>query len=412
MVIEPKNEADFERLDGAFSLTLITENGESGLKNEVSLDFDVQVNGNKKEGAKVEFDVNAEYNSGFDKSKAEVKGNSADGYVVTAKARGNSVLIGKFTENGEDSFVKINLTVKLPEKALTERIIVGRENACYTLPAGLDGTPEEVTLNGKTISTDINGNDVTLNKELVPNGGNEKITADMVIYTDKYCYNATAEVCTKILTRATDFDAFKMVDGAYKAFTGYYILTSDIDFSSYGKCTAIRDNSNPSNAATGFKGVLDGNGKSIKNITVGEGGIFGHIGSGAVIKDITFDNVHYLNVMNSTLLAHTIRDADLVNVTVNVGAYEVTEEVGKYVIKYDVGLLSSRFLIESRLKNVTVNAAGANIVNLFGHRCTSNSFEKVAIFAASYKMIGCNSDAAGPDTEIKGLPAGVTFTAK
>lgn len=412
VVIEPENEDDFERIEGSYKLTLVTENGELGLKDTVNLDFSVQINGNKQENAKVEFNTDAEYNADFDESKVEITGNADNGYTIKAKARGNTILIGKYTTNGEDSFVKINLVVRLPERELTERIIVGRENGSLTVPAGLTGTVEEMTLSGTTVSTGINGNVVSFDKSLMPNGGNEMVSADMIIYTDKYCYKATAEVCTKILTKATDFDEFKMVDGAYKAFTGYYILTDDVDFADYGTCTAIRDNSNPSNGATGFKGVLDGNGFKVKNITVGTGGIFGHIGSGAVIKNITFDNVHYLGVMNSTLLAHTIRDADLIDVTVNVGEYEVQEEVKGYVIKYDVGLLSSRFLIESRLKKVTINASGKNIVNLFGHRCTSNEFESVKIIAASYKLIGCNSDNANPETEIKSLPSGVTFTTK
>ena len=99
----------------------------------------------------------------------------------------------------------------------------------------------------------------------------------------------------------------------------------------------------------------------------------------------------------------------MIDVTVNVGKYEVQEEIKGYVIKYDVGLLSSRFLMESRLKNVTINADGKSIVNIFGHRCSSNEFESVKIIAASYKYIGCNSDNANPETEIKSLPAGVTF---
>ena len=412
VVIEPENEDDFERLEGSYKLTLVTENGELGLKDTVNLDFSVQINGSKQENAKVEFDAGADYNADFDESKAEITGNADNGYTIKAKSRGNTMLIGKYTANGEDTLVKINLVVRLPEKELTERIIVGRENGSLTVPAGLIGTVEEITLNGTTVSTEINESVVSFDKSLMPNGGNEKVSADMIIYTDKYCYIAAADVCTKILTKATDFDEFKMVDGAYKAFTGYYILTDDVDFADYGTCTAIRDNSNPSNGATGFKGVLDGNGFKVKNITVGTGGIFGHIGSGAVIKNITFDNVHYLGVMNSTLLAHTIRDADLIDVTVNVGEYEVQEEVKGYVIKYDVGLLSSRFLIESRLKKVTINASGKNIVNLFGHRCTSNEFEGVKIIAASYKLIGCNSDNAKPETEIKSLPSGVTFTTK
>ncbi len=417
VVIEPENDFDYERTDGAYLLTLVTVNGELGLKSEVALDFGVQINGTKRTDAKVEFDINADYNGDFDSSKAEIAGNANDGYTVTAKSRGKTLLTGKYTANGENNFVKINLVVRLPERELSDKIIVGRENSAFTAPAGLEGSLEEVVLNGVTVSTEIGGDTATLNKNLLPDGGNEKVSSDMVIYTDKYCYKASAEICTKILTKATDFDAFKMVDGGYKAFTGYYILTGDIDFADYGTCTAIRDNSNPSNGATGFKGVLDGNGYKIKNVTAGTGGIFGHVGTGAVFKNIVFDNVQYLAVMNSTLLAHTIRDADLIDITVNVGKYDVKESVTSSsgittVIKYDVGILSSRFLIESRLKNVTVNAAGHAVVNLFGHRCTSNEFTNVKITAASYKLIGCNSDNASPDTEIKSLPAGVTFIAK
>ena len=172
----------------------------------------------------------------------------------------------------------------------------------------------------------------------------------------------------------------------------------------------------PYNTGTGFKGVLDGNGHKMKNLTLGKGGIFGHIGSGAVIKNIVFDNVYYTNRSRVALLASTIRDADLIDITVNVSRYDVQEEestpTGSWVIKYDVGLLSSRFLMESRLKNVSINAAGHTIINIFGHRCSSNEFVGVNIIAKSYKIIGCNSDNAKPETEIKSLPTGVTFTAK
>lgn len=412
VVIDPENEADFKRNGGFYGLTLITENGESGLKNRVALDFNVLINGVEQEGKNVEFDVAADYNKDFNAAQAEVSGNAADGYAVTAKARGTTILTGKYTYNGEDTFVKIELTVKLPEKNIAETIIVGRGNGEVTVPSGLEGKLEEITVDGVTTSVAVSGNTATLDKNVLPDGGNELLSAEMAIYTDKYCYRATAKICTKILTKAIDFDEFKMVDGKYRAFIGYYMLTGDVDFSGYGVCTAIRDNSNPSNSATGFRGVLDGNGHQLKNVTVGAGGIFGHIGSGAVIKNITFDNVHYNNAMNSALLAHTIRDADLIDITVNVSEYEVQEQVKGYVIKYDVGFLSSRFLTESRLKNVKINAAGKNIVNIFGHRCTSNEFENVEITAASYKIIGCNSDNAVPENEIKSMPTGVTFITK
>ena len=409
IVVEPENESDFERLDGGYGVTLITENGESGLSDTVNLNFDVQVNGGKISSAKVEFDVNDDYNSEFDAAKVQITGSASDGYTLTALARGVTFITGKYVYGGETTTVKIRVNVVLPERQIAEKLTIGRENGSITLPDALIGNLEEITLNGNTVSTAINGKTASFDKDLIPNGGNSLVSAKLTVYTDKYCYNANVDICTKILTSATDFDAFKMVAGAYRAFNGYYMLTGDVDFVDYGTCTAIRDNSNPSNASTGFKGVLDGNGYKIKNITVGSGGIFGHVGSEAVIKNITFDNVHYLNISNSTLFAHTIRGAELENIVVNVGQYDIEYSAST---RYDVGLLSSRFLMESKLKNVTINAAGATILNLFGHKCVTNEFENVKITAAAYRYIGCNSDRAAEDTEIKELPKGITFTAK
>ncbi len=411
IVIEPKNTEQFNVTEGIYLLDLTTEDGAFGLKESASLDFGILVDGAELKDFGAEWDTEADYNSDFDKKVAEVTGNTTEGFAVKANGRGNTSLVGKFTVNGKEIFVSIKIGVRIPEIKLSE-IILSRNDASFKKLGDMTGDLDEIKINGVTVSKSIDGTTATLDKSLIPDNGNELISADMEVYTNKYCYKMPIKICTDILTSASDFDAFKMTDGNYKAFYGYYVLTGDIDFSSYGVCTAIRDNSNPSSGSTGFKGVLDGNGYKMKNITVGSGGIFGHIGSGAVIKNITFDNVKYNNAANSTLLAHTIRDADLQNIVLNVSAYAVTETMSGYTIKYDVGLFSSRFLIESRLTDITVNAAGINFVNLFGHRCTDNQFNGMKIYAASYKLIGCNSDAANPSTEIKELPDGITFTEK
>ena len=96
-----------------------------------------------------------------------------------------------------------------------DKLLLGKENGVFTAPSGIEGSLEEITLSGITVSVSTDGNKAFLNKELIPVGGNEKCLADMVIYTDEYKYNATAEICTKILTEATDFDAFKMAEGDY-----------------------------------------------------------------------------------------------------------------------------------------------------------------------------------------------------
>jgi len=411
IVIEPENTAQFDVTEGAYLLDLTTEDGTFGLQESVALDFCVFLNGTEITDYKSEWNTEANYNADFNNEVVNVTGNLSEGFFIRATGRGNTSLVGKFTVNGKEIFVTISVKVIIPERELPETIL-SREDSAFTMSNEMTGVLDEIKINGITVSKTINGNTAFLEKTLIPDNGNELISADMEVYTKKYCYKMPIKICTDILSSAKDFDAFKMTDGNYKAFYGYYVLTDDVDFSDYGVCTAIRDNSNPSSGSTGFKGVLDGNGYKIKNITVGSGGIFGHIGSGAVIKNITFDNVRYNNAANSTLLAHTIRDADLENIVLNIGAYAVTETLNGYIIKYDVGLFSSRFLIESRLNNITVNADGINIVNLFGHRCTDNQFNGMKLYAASYKLIGCNSDAANSSTEIKELPEGITFTEK
>lgn len=73
---------------------------------------------------------------------------------------------------------------------------------------------------------------------------------------------------------------------------GSYVLCADLDFA---------DESWPSKFAFGkFGGIIEGNGYTIKNVTVSQtskseenGGLFGVLTETAVIKDVTFENVTY-----------------------------------------------------------------------------------------------------------------------
>ena len=79
--------------------------------------------------------------------------------------------------------------------------------------------------------------------------------------------------------------AISSVEGNDKK--GYYMLADDIDCAEENAFAA-----GYSYQKSYFKGVFDGNSKTISNITVNEGGIFGGM-SGAVVKNVNFTGVKY-----------------------------------------------------------------------------------------------------------------------
>lgn len=114
---------------------------------------------------------------------------------------------------------------------------------------------------------------------------------------------------------------------------GNYVLCADLDFA---------NETWPSKFAFGeFKGSIVGNGHTIKNVTVKQtskneenGGLFGVIGAGAVIENVTFENVTYelyTQVMKGTpsygLFAGKILDgATISNVTLASGVIAIDSD--------------------------------------------------------------------------------------
>lgn len=405
VVFEP-NSADFTEAEGCFETKIITEADDSGISSVVELDFSVSVDGLKISGAQIEWDINADYNSLCDKSKISVTGDVKNGYKVTGLSRGQTELTGKFSGNNSSGYVTVKVTVVTPVVRLSqsEAVFIQRKNPLYTKSDSVKGTLEAVEIGGKNAAKNIIGNTATLEAAVLSGTDNDLTETDLYVYTDKYCYVVPVKICTSVIKNKADLDKLKLVAGDNdKAITGYYVLEGDLDLGG-AEMTAERGKV-PYDAAVGFKGVLDGNGYSIKNFILGSGGIFGHVGLGAKIKDITFDNVTYKAISNAALLGCTVISATIENVTVNVAKYNTPAAAAKT----DVAILGSRFFMSCTVQNVTVNASGVTFLNLFGHKCVENVFENFVINAAGYSTIGYNSDAANATTEIKALPDGVKF---
>ncbi|MBE5751153.1 MAG: hypothetical protein E7357_01940 [Clostridiales bacterium] len=109
------------------------------------------------------------------------------------------------------------------------------------------------------------------------------------------------------------------------SFDGYYVLAKDIDASGYTHQVAtgaVRDNLKSLSLAGakahngGLKGIFDGNGYTISNLTVGHHGLFGVI-YGGTVKNVAFTNVTLkgdTNEENISLLAEQMVNGTLENV--------------------------------------------------------------------------------------------------
>ena len=108
-------------------------------------------------------------------------------------------------------------------------------------------------------------------------------------------------------------------DSVATAISGHYVLAGDIN------AADLVINSNPCFIADGgFRGVFEGNGYTISNLTIPQGcnGLFGAIGYNAKIQNVTFDNVIVVPEKvtldaGTYVLAFAMRNASLKNVTVN-----------------------------------------------------------------------------------------------
>ncbi len=131
---------------------------------------------------------------------------------------------------------------------------------------------------------------------------------------------------------------------------GCYIIEADLDFTGIVWSSTL--------AKEGFKGQIIGNGHKMSNITVNQGdasitrgGLFGGFDAGAVIKDVTFENVTYnmnagsrIKGASFGMLAGTIsEDASIENVSAN-GTFNISSDIFSDGAQYSIGKLSGNII--------------------------------------------------------------------
>ena len=226
----------------------------------------------------------------------------------------------------------------------------------------------KATLGGKAVVySGGNGGKVTLNADYKANrkAHGDKILTVTVEKNGKYFnVNKNVRVVTKEIATIEDLSVFNGVnDNADYVIYGYYRLTKDVGSATDG----IQNYSNLTNYANdgglcGFRGTLDGNGKSI-SATIYGGGILGIVGKGAKIKDLTVNSYNYVD--GRTTLARSITDATVENVTVNIKSGSST------AIAHEGGVITSTLSHSTLYTNLMVNSDN-DVDTLFG--CSVNKY--------------------------------------
>ena len=237
-------------------------------------------------------------------------------------------------------------------------------------------TVEGVYLGGNKIGDSISLIDGANLSEVY---GERELTVALNTENGRKIVKVPVLVVTKYIGNADDLTASLAMseNGNF----GYYELKNDItlDSLSNGEAKVAFDGSN------GFRGIFEGKGHTITSV-LGDHGLFGFVGNGAIIRNVKFDISGNVNVMNKTIIADYVLGARIENVTINVATESA--EFGA-----DAGLVTSAAFNGNTVTGLIVNAKKAAVNSLFGggkYLFDKNEFDSCFVNVKNIKELARN----------------------
>ena len=228
------------------------------------------------------------------------------------------------------------------------------------------------TLGGETVT--YSGGTLTVTDEFKANTqkhGNQ--TLSVIVQKDGKYYNVTTNILV-VTKEISDIGALTaaLTPGTGNVVYGYYRLTKNVG--SIEAWINVENKGSWQNAdgSVGFHGTLDGSGFAVDG-AFGTHGLFGIIGNGAVVKNITFNVYYYQN--NRQTLARSITGATIEDVTINIKSVFETLDANK-----EGGVITGLMSHKTHYKNVTINAEGKDLDTLFGFSYGNYKSEKANTF--------------------------------
>lgn len=285
-----------------------------------------------------------------------------------------------------------------------QEIVLGK--ASYAVDMGISGgNVVKATIGGVVVDYDNNGN-VTLSPEFknrLAKHGEQILSVTVKGADGNYTeYKKKLLVVTKEISSFEELKTALAFDSNNVKYGYYRLATNLIAYGGYESGNGIGGGIWKNESGdTGFRGTFDGNGLTIQQ-TFWNTGLFGYIGKGAVIKNITFNVNKYANDKEYMLLGYSMVGATLENVKVNVTPQHGD---GRTEIKSNgvSGLLTSIFANGNTFKNVVVDARDTDIDTLFGScayygytGADTNTFDKnCKVVAKSLLGLACINNAEG-----------------
>ena len=351
----------------------------------------------------------------------------AGNYPIEISTNEQAEVLKKSGANFSGKVVLANSSVNIPSeisgnvKTVKEQAVGGNKaeivlgsGTSYAVNMGtLDGNVVKATIGGKAVSY-ANGN-VTLDfdfKNRLIKHGDQTLTVTVEKDGQYTNYNKEVLIVTKEISSFGELKSALAFNKNNVKF-GYYRLKNDLTgYNWYRSENGIGGGiwKNPT-GELGFRGTLDGNNLSIQE-TFWNTGLFGYVGKGAVIKNITF-NMNQYNA-GKMLFGYSMMGATLDNVKIN-----VTKSDGVTEIKTDVvsGLLTCVFSYGNTFNKVVVNIQNTPIDTLFGS-CAyysypagyeENKFTACTVKAKSLIGLACTDNVKKTVTPYKNVE-GLTVT--
>lgn len=204
----------------------------------------------------------------------------------------------------------------------------------------------------------------------------------------------TGEISTE-----AEFKAATLISDEKTTKYGWYRLVNNIIFTN--NVSGVQSYSAEMSKDIGFRGGIDGQGKYTISTAAGKyvtgGGIFGLVGSGAVIKDVKFNVAVWESALG--MFGSQGHNATIQNVEITFTAAPTVEKAGHY------GAFFARFSGTMNYKNVTLNAAGFELATIFGVNLEKNmtKCENVVVNAKSIVVIGYGTWGGDSITSLTGF---------
>lgn len=297
-----------------------------------------------------------------------------------------------------DSSVNIPSEISGNVKTVTEQavggnkaeIVLGSETS-YAVDMGtLDGNVVKATIGGKVVS--YADGKVTLDfdfKNRLIKHGEQTLTVTVEKDGQYTNYNKEVLIVTKTLKTYKDIKEAVTLD-SNKVKYGYYRLVASLgetDWVNYGNIDKWNGNDK---GEYGFRGTFDGGNNTIATVFYASG-LFGTIGKGAVIKDITLTQNNY--VSTRMILGYSMVGATLENVTINVKGAG-TKTLPK--VNLVGGLLTAVYCHSSKFIDVKIISQNTDIDTLFGTSAyytypanVTNTFTRCEVKAKSLVGLSC-----------------------